>query len=60
MLLGYSIIAVPTGIFSAELLRRARGEVTARACPHCSAEGHDADARFCKQCGGTLAPPAKE
>ena len=54
MLLGYSILAVPTGIFSAELLRRSRAEATTRACPHCSAEGHDRDARYCKHCGANM------
>ena len=54
MLLGYSILAIPTGIFSAELLRRSRSEVTTRACPHCGAEGHDLDARYCKRCGAEM------
>ncbi len=51
MILGYSIIAVPTGIVSAELGRSMRGEVTTRSCLECSREGHDADAVFCKFCG---------
>jgi len=54
MLLGYSILAVPTGIFSAELLLRSQAEATTRACPHCSAEGHDRDARYCKRCGAAM------
>lgn len=53
MILGYGIIAVPTGIVTVELSRRP-GSVSAQACPHCSAEGHDADARFCKYCGSRL------
>lgn len=56
MLLGYSIIAVPTGIVTAEMTRAHFGRVTTRACPVCSLEGHDPDARFCKHCGSTLQP----
>ena len=55
MILGYSIIAVPTGIVSAEIAQ-AMGHrpVSTRACPACSAEGHDADALHCKRCGALL------
>jgi len=53
MLLGYSIIAVPTGIVTAELgLRAARRERL--RCPGCGLTRHEADARFCKRCGGAL------
>jgi len=54
MLLGYGIIAVPTGIVTAELTRPMRANVTTQVCPSCGAEGHDADARFCKRCGDAL------
>lgn len=55
MILGYSIIAVPTGIVTAEFGRVARARIpTAQACPNCSAEGHDADAVHCKYCGAHL------
>ena len=54
MILGYSIIAVPTGIVTAELSRATRGRVSTQACPQCSAEGHDADAKHCKYCGARL------
>jgi voltage-gated potassium channel len=53
MLLGYGIIAVPTGIVTVELSRAATPP-TAQACPHCGREGHDTDARFCKHCGAAL------
>jgi voltage-gated potassium channel len=53
MILGYGIIAVPTGIVTVELSRRP-STISAQACPHCGAEGHDADARFCKYCGARL------
>jgi len=54
MILGYGIIAVPTGIVTAELTRAARGGVSGQACPQCSAEGHDRDAVHCKHCGAKL------
>ncbi len=53
MLLGFGIIAVPTGIVSLELARPS-GEVRRRACPACGREGHDVDARFCKYCASAL------
>ncbi len=55
MLMGYGIIAVPTGIVSAEIIRAARREpVSTQACPACAAEGHDYDAAHCKYCGEKL------
>lgn len=54
MIMGYSIIAVPTGIVSAELVHSVRRPVTTRACPSCLSEGHAEDARFCKHCGDRL------
>jgi len=56
MIMGYSIIAVPTGIVSAELVHSVRQPVTTRACPSCLSEGHMDDARFCKFCGDPLSP----
>lgn len=54
MLIGYSIIAVPTGIVSAELNRSRKETVSTEACPSCSREGHDPDAKYCKFCGEHL------
>ncbi len=54
MLLGYGIIAVPTGIVTMELSRAGAKPVTGQACPQCGAEGHDADATYCKYCGNLL------
>lgn len=54
MILGYSIIAVPTGIVSAEMARSRFTRITTQSCPQCSAEGHDADASHCKHCGSLL------
>lgn len=53
MILGYGIIAVPTGIVTVEL-SRAKQQVSTHSCPECSKEGHDPDAVFCKFCGGRL------
>ncbi len=56
MLMGYGIIAVPTGIVTSELVREGRGEVTNTSCPTCGAEGHRSDAKYCRKCGGLLEP----
>jgi voltage-gated potassium channel len=53
MILGYGIIAVPTGIVTVEL-SRASGQVSGQSCPECGLEGHDIDARHCKHCGASL------
>jgi len=55
MLLGYSIIAVPTGIVSAEMFRTARDRDD-RRCPACGRAGHDVDARYCRLCAAALDP----
>lgn len=55
MILGYGIIAVPTGIVSAEMSRqKPLPPVSTQACPNCGAEGHDSDAAYCKKCGAHL------
>jgi voltage-gated potassium channel len=54
MILGYSIIAVPTGIVTVELSRVHTQQSSCQACPGCSAEGHDRDAQYCKFCGTKL------
>lgn len=54
MIIGFSIIAVPTGIVTAELTQAAKNRVSTRACPACSLEGHDYDAKHCKYCGAHL------
>jgi len=56
MLLGYAIIAVPTGIVTAEIVDHLRlpPEVTTRSCPACVSEGHILSARFCRDCGEPL------
>jgi len=54
MIIGYAIIAVPTGIVTVELSHAFSRKISTQACPDCSAEGHDSDARFCKYCGSGL------
>lgn len=56
MILGYSILAVPTGIVTVELNNELRkdDQITTKACPNCSLEGHDSDSKFCKHCGYSL------
>ncbi|MCZ6596863.1 MAG: potassium channel family protein, partial [Planctomycetota bacterium] len=54
MIMGYGIIAVPTGIVTVEMSRAVREGVSGQACPSCSAEGHDPDAVHCKFCGAKL------
>lgn len=54
MILGYGILAVPTGIVTVELASVSRRTLTTQACPECAAEGHDSDARHCKYCGAKL------
>ncbi len=54
MIMGYGIIAVPTGIVTLELNEANRRQALTRTCPACSAEGHLADAAFCYRCGENL------
>jgi len=54
MIMGYGIIAVPTGIVSVELASATRKPVTTQVCPNCLSEGHDNDAVHCKFCGAKL------
>jgi voltage-gated potassium channel len=56
MILGYGIIAVPTGIVTAELVYGVRGDapVSTQHCPACGIGDHEHDARFCRRCGSAL------
>ncbi|MGE4287465.1 MAG: ion transporter [Salinivirgaceae bacterium] len=56
MILGYAIIAVPTGIVTAEMGRVHQNEhrKSIRVCKRCLKEGHETDALFCSKCGATL------
>lgn len=55
MMIGWSILAVPTGIISSEMTaQRFWPSINTRTCPECLASGLDADAKFCKHCGSAL------
>jgi voltage-gated potassium channel len=54
MITGYAIIAVPTGIFTAELARNMRSEIKAITCSRCGKFGHAVDAEYCDRCGQNL------
>lgn len=56
MILGYAIIAVPTGIVSVEMARSQSQQNVVIACPRCMLEGHAVDARYCRRCGERLLP----
>lgn len=53
MILGYAIIAVPTGIVTVALSRSSK-PISTQICPECQAQDHDADAIFCKYCASKL------
>jgi voltage-gated potassium channel len=54
ILIGYSIIAVPTGIFTAELAAGMRARRKYIPCTHCGQVDHEADAQHCRVCGTAL------
>lgn len=54
MIMGYGVIAVPTGIVTMELGEASRRRANTRTCPECSAEGHRQEASFCYRCGSRL------
>jgi voltage-gated potassium channel len=60
MIMGYGIIAVPTGIVTVEMSQAFKPQVSTQSCPECSAEGHDVDAHNCKFCGAKLNPELED
>ena len=54
MILGYAIIAVPTGIVTVELASSVKSSVRNDACSECGADGHAIDAVYCRYCGTWL------
>jgi voltage-gated potassium channel len=54
MLMGWGVLAVPTGIVTAEITSQHLRESSSRRCAACSAGEHAADARFCRMCGARL------
>ena len=59
MIMGYGIIAVPTGIVTLEISEAAKRAANTRTCQVCSAEGHVREATFCWRCGAHLFVPDK-
>ncbi|MEJ2090086.1 MAG: ion transporter, partial [Gammaproteobacteria bacterium] len=57
MIMGYGIIAVPTGIVTLELSEAHRRAANTRTCPNCAVEGHVREAAFCWRCGESLYNP---
>jgi len=56
ILVGYSIIAVPTGILTAYMSQEMRRYREERHCVQCNCGGHETEAKFCKFCGAALPP----
>ncbi len=57
MILGYAIIAIPTGIITSEMNKANKKDgISTQVCPNCLKEGHDTDADFCKFCGAEINP----
>jgi voltage-gated potassium channel len=62
MILGYGMIAVPTGIVTVEMAAASRSQAASRSkagprtCGGCGQRRHDSDAGFCKSCGRELEP----
>jgi voltage-gated potassium channel len=60
MILGYAIIAVPSGLIGVEMIRGNRQkqgraeDISTQACPSCGKDGHESDAIHCKFCGHPL------
>lgn len=57
MILGYAIIAVPTGIITSEMMKQPASENT-QVCSNCNFDKHDDDAQYCKKCGTQLDRPS--
>ncbi len=54
MILGYGIIAIPTGIVSSEIVKTNSVQTNTQSCPNCVAENHNDKAEFCYNCGSKL------
>ena len=55
MIMGYAIIAVPTGIVTAEIINPSSKSNT-QVCPECLHDKHDDDSIYCKRCGSEINP----
>jgi len=57
MITSYAIIAIPTGILSAELIQESQRMITNRQCDSCKKFGHEKESHYCRHCGEKLLPP---
>ena len=60
MLIGWGILAVPTGIVTAEMTVQSLGHASVERCVECGATGHAADATYCRRCGARLPGAERE
>jgi voltage-gated potassium channel len=58
MILGYAVLAVPTGFVSSEIInqQKSHSSTNTQSCRFCARSGHEDDAVFCKYCGEKLNP----
>lgn len=54
ILIGYSVIAIPTGILTAQMTSEMQNSKRARCCPHCKTRDHEVVAKYCRTCGSEL------
>ncbi len=54
MILGYGVIAVPTGIVSSEMIQHKKSMALTKTCQKCYKEGHEEEANYCNRCGHNL------
>lgn len=54
MIMGYAIIAVPTGIVTSEFSKRRFNQLSNQSCPGCGVQNHESDAHYCRICGARL------
>lgn len=54
MLIGYAVLAVPTGILTSSMIRISKKEINTITCKSCGLEGHDPEALYCRKCGTRL------
>jgi len=54
MIMGYGIIAVPTGLVTAQFMNDEKPHLNTQACPNCGANQHRDNAKFCYNCGASL------
>lgn len=54
MIMGYGVIAVPTGIVSVQIAKNTKEYANTISCSFCGDEGHENNANYCKNCGNKL------